>query len=114
MDFKAKEETKSKVANIYLMHYFPNNVSMQITHIKDFQYWKIYDGFTIDEIKERKLTFDYPPRFQIQCEQIDASKSLFSSFVLSKRNRNKEEEEIAEFSLIKKVTGTIVTYTCIF
>ena len=79
---------------------------MQIKHIKDFQYWKIFDGFTIEEMKERERTFDYPPRFQILCKQNDTSKSLFSSFVLSKKNLNEEEEEIAEFSLIKIVTGT--------
>ena len=81
-----------------------SNPSMQITHLHDFEYWKIFHGFTVEQIKEREESFEYPPRLQIKCEQIDDSKSLYSSFEVSKRNNN-QDIPIATFSLIRKVAG---------
>ena len=77
---------------------------MQITHLHDFEYWEIFRGLSIEQIKEREESLEYPPRLQIKCEQLDASKPLFSSFKVSKRSKNREIP-IAQFPLIKKVTG---------
>lgn len=77
----------------------------QIIHLRDFEYWKIFHGLTVEEIRERETNFDYPPRLQIQCEQIDTSKPLYSSFEVSKRHKNMV---VAVFPLVKKVTGTYV------
>ena len=79
-------------------------IHIQITHLCDFEYWEIFRGFTVDQIREREESFEYPPRLQIRCEQIDDTKPLYSSFKLSKRSKNREMP-IAKFSLIKKVSG---------
>ena len=68
------------------------------------KYWEIFRGFTVDQIREREKSFEYPPRLQIRCEQIDDTKPLYSSFEESKRSKNREMP-IAKFSLIKKVSG---------
>ena len=81
---------------------------MQIFHLCDFKFWKIFHGLTVEEIKTREASFDYPPRLQIQCEQIDVSKPLYSSFQVSKKYKNMV---IAEFPLVKKVTGSFYIYT---
>ena len=78
--------------------------SLQITHLRDFKYWEIYRGLTVKQIKERERNFEYPPRLKINCEQMDASKPLCSSFKISKRSKD-EEIPIAQFPLVKKVTG---------
>ena len=78
--------------------------SIQITHLCDFEYWEIFDGLTVEQIREREESFEYPPRLQIKCEQIDNSKSLYSSFKISKRSKDKEKP-IAQFPLVKKVAG---------
>lgn len=83
------------------MFVYPD-IPFQITHLCDFEYWKIFQGLTVEEIKEREASCDYPPRLQIQCEQIDFSKSLFSSFEVSKKNW---KMPIAQFPLVKKVSG---------
>ena len=82
------------------------NFSLQITHLCDFEYWEIFRGFTVEQIKEREESLEYPPRLQIKCEQIDATtcKSLFFSFKISKRSKDREIP-IAQFPLIKKVAG---------
>ena len=89
------------------MHYFDSIfiLSMQITHLRDFKYWEIFSGLTVEQIREREESFDYPPRLKIECVQIDVSKSLFSSFVVSKRSKNMETTPIAQFLVIKKVLG---------
>ena len=76
----------------------------QITHLRDFEYWKIFSGLTIEQIREREESLEYPPRLQIKCEQIDASQPLYCSFKISKKS-NSIETPIAKFSLVKKVTG---------
>ena len=53
-------------------------------------------------MKERERNFEYPPRLKINCQQIDASKSLCSSFMVSKRS-NSEETPIAQFPLVKRL-----------
>lgn len=78
------------------------NISFQIRFFRDFEYWNIFSGLTPEEIKMRQESFDYPPRLQIECQQIDPSKSLYNKFDLYKRYPN---QVIAEFSLVKKVTG---------
>ena len=83
---------------------------MQITHLSDFEYWKIFSGLTIEQMKEREECLEYPPRLQIKCDQIDDAKSLYSGFEISQRSKNREIV-IAEFSLIKKVSGN---YLCIY
>ena len=77
---------------------------MQITNLRDFKYWKIFRGLTIEEIKERENSFDYPPRLQITCEQLDASKPLFSNFQVSKRSKHLERP-IVQFPLVKTMSG---------
>ena len=77
---------------------------MQITHLCDFEYWEIFRGFTVEQIREREECFEYPPRLQIRCEQIDDTKPLYSSFKVSKRSKDREML-IAKFPLIKKVSG---------
>ena len=78
----------------------------QITHLCDFEYWRIFQGLNVEEIKEREESFEYPPRLQLTCDQIksDASKSLFCSFEISKKSNN-TTTTIAEFS-VKKFAGT--------
>ena len=76
--------------------------SFQIVHLRDFAFWKIFHGLTVEEIRKREESFDYPPRLQIECEQIDDSKPLYSSFTISKKH---SKVNVAEFSLIKKVAG---------
>ena len=85
--------------------------SIQITHLCDFEYWEIFHGLTVEQIKEREESFEYPPRLQITCEQIDNSKSLYSSFKVSKRSKDKEKP-IAQFPLVKKVAGNH-THDCV-
>ena len=77
---------------------------MQITHLCDFEYWEIFRGLTVEQIREREESFEYPPRLQITCAQIDNSKSLCSSFRVSKRSKDMEKP-IAEFPLVKQVAG---------
>ena len=78
--------------------------TIQVTHLCDFEYWEIFRGFTVDQIKEREESFEYPPRLQIKCEQIDDTKPLIFSFEVSKRSKNMKIP-IAKFSLVKKVSG---------
>lgn len=54
-----------------------------------------------ETIEEQQSNFDYPPRLQIKCVQNDTSKSLCSSFQISKTNN----EVIADFVIIKKAAG---------
>ena len=60
---------------------------------------------TVEEIREREEQFEYPPRLQIDCQQIDPSKPLSSSFKISKRSKN-NEAPIAKILLRKQVAGT--------
>ena len=92
---------------IYSFSYISIYCSIQVTHLRDFEYWKIFSGLTIEEIREREKCYEYPPRLQIHCKQIDFSKSLSSSFVVSKRNRDKEIS-ITQFSLVKQVSGNYI------
>ena len=57
-----------------------------------------------EQMKRRESSCEYPPRFQIICKQIGESESL-SSFVLTKRLKNKETKCIAAFPLDKNATG---------
>ena len=83
----------------------------QISHVLDFEYWKIYSGLTVKQMKEREKSFEYPPRLQIKCKQIEVSKPLYFSFKISKRSRNMDNsKEIAQFSLHKEVAGTGVFF----
>ena len=91
------------------MQLFP----IQITHLRDFAYWLIFRDLTVEEIMEREERFEYPPRLQIKCKQMDACKPLFSSFEISKRNKKLNEKiiPIAEFIVNKAVAGIcICTY----
>ena len=76
---------------------------MQIIFLRDFEYWRIYAGLTAKEIKEREESYDYPPRLQIRCYQIDASKALLFSFTISKRTMN-SQTNIAQF-VVKKTAS---------
>ena len=89
------------------MNYFICSYSLQITHLCDFEYWRIFRDLTVEEVKEREERFEYPPRLQIKCKQTDASKPLYSSFKVSKRSNNKEVP-IAQFLLDKMVAGTVI------
>ena len=84
---------------------FKQIYSLQITHLCDFEYWRIFRDLTVKEIKEREDRFEYPPRLQIKCKQMDPSKPLYSSFKISKRSKNKETS-IAQFSIDKIVPGS--------
>ena len=64
----------------------------------------MFRGLTNDQIKEREKSFEYPPRLQIKCEQIDYSKLLHFSFKVAKRTKNREIA-IAQFSLCEKISG---------
>ena len=77
---------------------------MQIVHLQDFEFWKIFDGLTVEERREREESFDYPPRLRIECLQIDATKPLYSNFKVSKKHN---KNVIGEFSLIRQVTGNL-------
>ena len=82
----------------------------QITHLRDFKYWEIYRGLTVKQIKERERNFEYPPRLKINCEHMDTStKPLQSRFTISKRSKDKEIP-IAQFPLVKKVTGMYIIH----
>ena len=73
---------------------------MQIIHLRDFEYWRIFDGLTVEEIIKKEESYEYPPRLQIECKQIGDFKPLYSSFVISKKDkRNEIIEDIAQFSL---------------
>lgn len=89
---------------------------LKITYLQDFKYWEIFCGLTIEEMEKRENDFQYPPRLKINCKQVGASKSLCSSFKVSKRSKDKEIILIAEFPLDKKVTGRryTVSSTCIY
>ena len=75
---------------------------MQIIHLRDFAFWKIFHGLKTKEIEERQSNFDYPPRLQIECVQSDPSKSLCFLFEISKTHINMV---IAGF-LVKRATGS--------
>ena len=85
-----------------LLHTF---TTLQVTHLHDFEYWRIFRDLTVKEIKEREERFEYPPRLQMKCKQIDPSKPLYSSFKVFKRSKNKEIP-IAQFLLEKASPGT--------
>ena len=96
--------------------YYIYNHSLQITHLCDFEYRRIFHGLTVEEIREREERFEYPPRLQIDCQQNDSSKPLNCSFEISKRSKN-NEAPIAKHLLHKKVAGTyawiyVTTYAC--
>ena len=82
----------------------------QINHLRDFEHWRIFKGLKNKEIKEHEKKFEYPPRLQIECTQLDGSKPLHSSFVVSKKKKSMEsrEEHIAQFPIKK---GTYIVYT---
>ena len=65
----------------------------------------MFHGLTVEEIREQEEQFEYPPRLQIDCQQIDPSKPLNSSFKISRRSKN-NEAPIAKFLLRKKMAGT--------
>ena len=67
-------------------------------------------------MKEREKSFEYPPRLQIRCKQIDVSTPLYFSFKISKRSTKNMDnsKEIAQFSLDKEVAGTGVFSILIF
>ena len=77
-------------------------ITLQIIHLRDFAFWRIFQGLNTEEIEKRQSNFDYPPRLQIECVQIDPSKSLYSSFEISKTDSN----NIANFPVIKKAAGS--------
>ena len=79
--------------------------NFQITHLDDFKFWKIFEGLTKKEMRKREKAFEYPPRLRIECVHIDPSKSLCSSFSVSKKPDN---TVIGRFSLVKQVTGIYV------
>ena len=69
----------------------------------------MFSGLSVEQIKEREESCDYPPRLQIKCKQINISKSLYSSFVISKKSKNMDTSmPIAQFSLEKEVKGSYV------
>ena len=104
MDLKPKWKAESKLVTIYV--YYSIQHSIQIAHLCDFKYWEIFQGLTVEQIREREQSFEYPPRLQIKCEQIDYSKSLYSSFEISKRSEDMEKPiDIVTFPLIKKAAG---------
>ena len=79
---------------------------MQITHVCDFKYWEIFRNLTVEQMKEREESLEYPPRLQIKCEQIDPLKSLNSNFKVFKTTKS-NEVPIAMFPLVKIVTGML-------
>ena len=93
-------------------------LTFQIVHLQDFKYWEIFSGLTVDQIREREEDYEYPPRLKIECQQIDASKSLQFSFEVSKRNMNNDIQPVAQFSLNKirkgKCNCIIIKYTLLF
>ena len=104
MDLKPKRKVNCKL----VITYVPNSdISMQITHVCDFKYWEIFRGLTVEQLKEREESFDYPPRLQIKCEQINPLKSLYSNFKVFKTTK-KNKVPIATFPLVKKVTGMLL------
>lgn len=76
---------------------------MQIIHLRDFAFWKIFRGLEPNEIEERQSKLDYPPRLQIECVQIDPCKSLHFQFGISKTHDL--GVVIANFVVNKKATG---------
>ena len=77
---------------------------MQIAHLGDFKYWRIFHGLTVEQIREREELCEYPPRLQIKCKPFDAAKSLYFSFTVSKRSKNRDIP-IAQFLLDKILAG---------
>ena len=88
------------------LYHNTNYYIFQIIHLRDFEYWRIFQGLTAEEMKQREENYEYPPRLQLDCTQLDNSKSLLSSFVVSKKFTAMEEKEVAQFKLNKKVAGT--------
>ena len=84
--------------------------NFQITHLQDFKYWEIFSGLTPEEIREREEDNEYPPRLQIECKQTDTSKSLQSSFKVSKRNMNNEIQHISQFPLNNIMKGNVTLH----
>ena len=78
---------------------------LQVTHLHDFEYWRIFRDLTVKEIRQRQERFEYPPRLQIKCKQINPSKPLYFSFKVSKRSKNKEVT-IAQYLVDKTLPGT--------
>ena len=106
MDLKPKRKVNRKLVITYVCNSFYCDISMQVTHVCDFKYWEIFRGLTVEQIKEREESFEYPPRLQIKCEQINPLKSLDSNFKIFKTTKN-NEVPIATFPLVKKVTGML-------
>ena len=103
MDLKSKGKVCCK--SITLCTFIISNVFIQITHLGDFKYWRIFYGLTIQQIRDREALFEYPPRLQIKCKQIGTTKPLFFTFTISKKSK-KKEIHIAQFSLDYTVPGT--------
>ena len=79
---------------------------MQISHCRNFKYWEIFGGLTLEQIKEREACYEYPPRFQFICKQmISTTKPLLFTFTVSKRSKDKEIP-------VMMVAGTYVVYVC--
>ena len=69
----------------------------------------MFSNLSVEQIKEREESCDYPPRLQIKCKQINVSKSLYSSFMISKKSKNMDPDTsvpIVQFSLDKEITGS--------
>lgn len=103
MDLKSKGKAYCK--SITLCIYILFHCFIQITHLGDFKYWRIFRGLTIQQIKDREALFEYPPRLQIRCKQVDTTKPLYFTFTISKRSK-KKEVHVAQFSLDYIVPGT--------
>ena len=103
MDLKSRGKAYCKLITMCIFITF--QYFIQITHLGDFKYWRIFYGLTIQQIKEREALFEYPPRLQIRCKQVDTTKPLYFTFTISKR-RKKKEIHVAQFSLDYVVPGT--------
>ena len=86
-------------------------MSFQIIHLRDFEYWRIFYGLTREQMEEREESCEYPPRLQIECEQVNPAKSLKYILKVSKKSKDTSKVIIAQFTVKKEVTGThIHTY----
>ena len=58
-----------------------------------------------EQLKHKVITCEYPPRFQITCEQVGGAVETLPDYVVSKKLQNKETEEIGSFPLRKNIPG---------
>lgn len=58
-----------------------------------------------EHLREKEKACEYPPRFKITCEQYGGILNALPNYVVSKKLKNSNTEEIGSFPLYKCAAG---------